>query len=111
PHAEARSARAALRAPVSTGRRSTFDERSQSVPPTKTPLASPREAQSSGPQCDGGVADARGLTIIGSSDGRAARLCPARPECASFMPTGQLRYSNRTPGAVPAVSPPAALLP
>src|SRR5262249_22307286 len=111
PHAEAMSPRAALLAPLSTVRRSTFDERSQSVPPTKTPLASPREAQSSGPQCEGGVADARGFVIIGSSDRRAARLCPARPECAPFMPIGQLRYSNRRPGAVPAVSPPAALLP
>src|SRR6266436_8849077 len=34
-----------------------------SEPPTNTPCASPREAQSSGAQCEGGWADARGFTI------------------------------------------------
>jgi len=42
-------------------RRSTLDERNHSVPDTKTPAASPREAQSSGAQCDGGLASSSGL--------------------------------------------------
>ena len=33
------------------------------MPPTTTPFASSREAQSPGPQWEGGVAAARGLTI------------------------------------------------
>jgi hypothetical protein len=50
-------------APLRTVRRSTVDDSSQSVPPTSTPLASPREAQSSGPQCEGGLAADNGLAI------------------------------------------------
>lgn len=34
------------------------------MPPTNTLFASLREAQSPGPQCDGGLAVARGLTIF-----------------------------------------------
>jgi len=41
--------------------RSSLDERNHSVPDTKTPAASPREAQSSGAQCDGGLASRSGL--------------------------------------------------
>jgi hypothetical protein len=44
-------------------RRSILEDRSHSVPPTNAPSASSREAQSSGPQCDGGLAVDRGLTI------------------------------------------------
>ena len=62
--AEATSPSAALVAPLRTVRRSTLEESNHLVPPTKTPLASSREAQSPGPQCEGGVADARGLTIV-----------------------------------------------
>src|SRR5207244_7888314 len=54
---------AALLAPLRTVRRSRLEDRNQSEPPTNTPFASPREAQSSGPQCEGGWADARGFTI------------------------------------------------
>jgi len=44
-------------------RRSTLDERNHSVPDTNTPAASPREAQSSAAQWDGGFASRRGLKI------------------------------------------------
>src|SRR5436309_12785305 len=54
---------AALLAPLRTVRRSRLEDRNQSEPPTNTPFASPREAQSSGPQCEGGSADAMGFTI------------------------------------------------
>jgi len=54
---------AALLAPLRTVRRSRLEDRNQSEPPTNTPFASPREAQSSGAQCEGGWADARGFTI------------------------------------------------
>src|SRR5438094_1943883 len=63
PQAEAMSPSAALPAPLRTVRRSRLEERSQFEPPTNTPVASPREAQSSGAQCEGGWADARGFTI------------------------------------------------
>jgi hypothetical protein len=53
----------ALLAPLRTVRRSRLEDRNQSEPPTNTPFASPREAQSSGAQCEGGWADARGFTI------------------------------------------------
>ena len=62
--ADATNPSAALVAPLRTVRRSTFEESNQSVPPTKTPLASLREAQSSGPQCEGGLADDNGLMIV-----------------------------------------------
>src|SRR2546428_270110 len=54
---------AALLAPLRTVRRSRLEDRNQSEPPTNTPFASPREAQSSGTQCEGGWANARGFTI------------------------------------------------
>src|SRR6185436_17139850 len=54
---------AAVLAPLRTVRRSSAAGRNQSVPETSVPLASPREAQSAGPQCEGGLAVARGLTI------------------------------------------------
>ena len=54
---------AALLAPLRTVRRSRLEDRNQSELPTNTPFASPREAQSSGAQCEGGWADARGFTI------------------------------------------------
>ncbi len=63
PQAEASSPSAALLAPLSTVRRSRLEDRNQSVPPTTTPLASSREAQSSGAQCEGGLAAPRGLMI------------------------------------------------
>src|SRR5438094_10310719 len=63
PQAEAMSPSAALLAPLRTVRRSRLEDRNQSEPPTNTPFASPREAQSSGAQCEGGWADARGFTI------------------------------------------------
>jgi hypothetical protein len=53
----------ALLAPLRTARRSRFEATNQFEPPTNTPFASPREAQSSGAQCEGGWADASGLTI------------------------------------------------
>ena len=54
---------AAMLAPLRSVRRSRVEGRNQSAPLTNTPCASPREAQSSGPQCEGGWADARGFTI------------------------------------------------
>src|SRR6266498_991813 len=63
PQAAAMSPSAALLAPLRTVRRSRLDDRNQSEPPTNTPFASPREAQSSGAQCEGGWADASGFTI------------------------------------------------
>src|SRR5262249_9569141 len=63
PQAKASSPSAALPAPLRSVRRSRFEESNQSEPPTNTPFASPREAQSSGAQCEGGLADARGFTI------------------------------------------------
>jgi hypothetical protein len=54
---------AALLAPLRSVRRSRVEGRNQSAPLTNAPFASPREAQSSGPQCEGGWADARGFTI------------------------------------------------
>ena len=63
PQAAASSPSAALLAPLRTARRSIRDDKNQSVPRTKTPFASPREAQSSGPQWDGGRAVDSGLTI------------------------------------------------
>src|SRR2546428_2860014 len=63
PQAEAMSPSAALLAPLRTVRRSRLEDRNQSELPTNTPFASPREAQSSGAQCEGGWADARGFTI------------------------------------------------
>src|SRR6266550_58106 len=63
PQAEAMSPSAALLAPLRTVRRSRLEDRNQSESPTNTPFASPREAQSSGAQCEGGWADARGFTI------------------------------------------------
>src|SRR5262245_49853750 len=53
----------ALLAPLRTARRSRFEDTNQFKPATRTPFASPREAQSSGAQCEGGWADASGLTI------------------------------------------------
>src|SRR2546422_404795 len=49
--------------PFRSVRRSTLEERNQSVPDTNTPVASPREAQSSGAQCEGGLASRNGLMI------------------------------------------------
>jgi hypothetical protein len=63
PQAEASSPSTALLAPLRTVRRSRLEERNHSVPPTNTPPASSREAQSAGAQCEGGVAADRGLTI------------------------------------------------
>src|SRR5438874_5013383 len=63
PQAEASRPSAALLAPLRTARRSRLEDRNQSVPPTSTPFASSREAQSSGPQCEGGLAAERGLII------------------------------------------------
>src|SRR5882724_8899683 len=63
PQAEASRPSAALLAPLRTARRSILEERNQSVPPTSTPFASSREAQSSGAQCEGGLAAERGLII------------------------------------------------
>src|SRR5437899_8502272 len=63
PQAEASSPSAALLAPLRTARRSRLAESNQSVPPTNTPFASSREAQSSGAQCEGGLAAERGLII------------------------------------------------
>src|SRR5437660_9490361 len=63
PQVEAMSPSAALPAPLRTVRRSRLEERNQFEPPTNTPVASPREAQSSGAQCEEGWADARGFTI------------------------------------------------
>src|SRR5438094_4733968 len=60
---DAMSPSAALITPLRTVRRSRLEDRNQSEPPTNTPFASPREAQSSGAQCEGGWADARGFTI------------------------------------------------
>src|SRR5262249_10239011 len=76
-HADARNPSAAVLAPLSTVRRSTLDESSHSVPPTNTPLAPPREAQSSGPPCEGGRADARGLIIssVAASGPRRHAAC------------------------------------
>jgi len=68
---------AALLAPLRTVRRSRLEERNQSEPPTNTPFASPREAQSSGAQCEGGWAEARGF--ITAFD--IVRLLPTRREC------------------------------
>ena len=61
--ADASSPSAALLAPLRTVRRSTLEDKNQSVPPTNKPFASSREAQSSGAQCEGGLAAKRGLTI------------------------------------------------
>src|SRR3989442_6697492 len=63
PQAEASSPNAALLAPLRSARRSRLEGRNQSVPPTKTPFPSSREAQSSGAQCEGGLAAHRGLII------------------------------------------------
>ena len=63
PQAEARSPRAALLAPLRTARRSRLEESNQSVPPTSTAFASSREAQSSGVQCEGGLAAAKGFVM------------------------------------------------
>lgn len=63
PVADAINSSAAAPAPFRTVRRSNVEESNHSVPPTRTAFASPREAHSSGPQCEGGVAVARGLTI------------------------------------------------
>src|SRR5213593_4154620 len=63
PQAEASSPNAALLAPLRSARRSRLEDRNQSVPPTNTPFASSREAQSSGAQCEGGLAAHRGLII------------------------------------------------
>src|SRR5437899_4807786 len=68
---------AALLAPLRTVRRSRLEDRNQSEPPTNTPFASPREAQSSGAQCEGGWAEARGFTIAFD----IVRLLPTRREC------------------------------
>ena len=57
------SPNAALLAHLRTVRRSRLEDRNQSESPTNAPFASPREAQSSGAQCEGGWADARGFTI------------------------------------------------
>jgi hypothetical protein len=65
---------AARLAPLRTARRSRFEDTNQFESPTNTPLASPREAQSSGAQCEGGWADARGLTIAFD----IVRLLPVR---------------------------------
>jgi hypothetical protein len=69
---------AAELAPLRTARRSSVEGRNQSVPETSVPLASPREAQSAGPQCEGGWAVARGLTItfdiVSLLKGRQERL-------------------------------------
>src|SRR2546427_1784316 len=77
PQAEAMSPSAALLAPLRTVRRSRLEERNQSEPPTNTPFASPREAQSSGTQCEAGWAEARGF--ITAFD--IVRLLPTRREC------------------------------
>src|SRR2546429_8579515 len=77
PQVEAMSPSAALPAPLRTVRRSRLEERNQFEPPTNTPVASPREAQSSGAQCEGGWADARGFTIAFD----IVRLLPTRREC------------------------------
>src|SRR3989442_5936627 len=63
PQAEASSPNAALLAALRSARRSRLEDRNQSVPPTNTPFASSREAQSSGAQCEGGLAAHRGLII------------------------------------------------
>src|SRR5438552_2238858 len=63
PQAEASRPSAAPLAPLRTARRSRLADRNQSVPPTSTPFASSREAQSSGAQCEGGLAAERGLII------------------------------------------------
>src|ERR1043166_4628153 len=68
---------AALLAPLRTVRRSRLEEGNQSEPPTNTPFASPREAQSSGAQCEGGWAEARGFVIAFD----IVRLLPTRREC------------------------------
>src|SRR2546427_8744788 len=93
PQAEAMSPSAALPAPWRTVRRSRLEDRNQSEPPTNTPFASPREAQSSGAQCEGGWADARGFTIAFD----IARLLQAhdlhstRPRvCRKSLPVKQL---------------------
>src|SRR5438552_9425374 len=77
PHAEAMSPSAALLAPLRTVRRSRLEDRNQSESPTNTPFASPREAQSSGAQCEGGWAEARGFVIAFD----IVRLLPTRREC------------------------------
>src|SRR3989454_10683408 len=71
------SPRAALLPPLRTVRRSGLGDGNQSEPPTNTPFASPREAQSSGAQCEGGWAEARGFTIAFD----IVRLLPTRREC------------------------------
>lgn len=63
PQAEASSPSAALLAPLRTARRSRREERNQPEPPTNTPFTSSREAQSSGAQCEGGLAADKGLVI------------------------------------------------
>src|SRR5881396_139328 len=68
---------AAVLAPLRTVRRSRLEDRNQSEPPTNTPFASPREAQSSGAQCEGGWAEARGFVIAFD----IVRLLPTRREC------------------------------
>src|SRR2546425_9701892 len=77
PQAEAMSPSAALLAPLRTVRRSRLEYRTQPDPPRTTPFASPREAQSSGAQCEGGWAEARGFTIAFD----IVRLLPTRREC------------------------------
>src|SRR2546422_6988589 len=69
--------RAALLAPLGPVRRWSREDRNQPEPPTNTPFASPREAQSSGAQCEGGWAEARGF--ITAFD--IVRLLPTRREC------------------------------
>jgi hypothetical protein len=63
PQAEASSPSAALLAPLRTARRSRLEQRNQLEPPTNTPFTSSREAQSSGAQCEGGLAADKGLVI------------------------------------------------
>ena len=63
PQAEPSRPSTALLTPFRSVRRSTLEERNQSVPDTNTPVASPREAQSSGAQCEGGLASRNGLMI------------------------------------------------
>src|SRR5437667_6231657 len=84
PQAEPSRPSTALLAPFRSVRRSRLEERNQSVPATNTPLGSPREPQSAGAQCEGGLACRNGLMIaLGTaSTPQAARAVLRKIEIA-----------------------------
>jgi len=75
------------------------------VPPTSTPFASSREAQSSGPQWEGGFAVASGFTIAFDMVDLPGMGCSVAPDRSSLSRRLQARFEYRWAISVARVDP------